>query len=85
MTYNHTIQVAESMENALRRAARKLNIPKKEAIPLLLKIGLEHLEAAEYDVTKCILDTNGEKITLPSTLYQYLGEMSPTLYQYLKE
>ena len=52
----HTVRLTDELESALNSAAQKLDMPKQEAIRLLLRIGLKHLEAVKYDVAKCVLD-----------------------------
>lgn len=57
----HTVRVTDELENALNHASQKLDMPKQEAIRLLLRLGLAHLEAVKYDVAKCVLEKSLKK------------------------
>lgn len=57
----HTVRITEDLEKELNNASRILDMPKQEAIRLMLRIGLAHLENVKYDLAKCVLNSSAKK------------------------
>ena len=55
MTFRQSICISPELEKQISIAAEKLDMAKQDAIRLMLRIGLKHLESVKYDIAQSVL------------------------------
>lgn len=51
-----SICIGDELDKDIADAAEKLDVAKQDAIRLMLRIGLKHLENVDFDIAKTVLD-----------------------------
>lgn len=61
LSLRQSVCISETLDKSLAKASAELELAKQDVIRLCLKIGLAHLEAVKYDISKCVLEKSLKK------------------------
>lgn len=60
-----SFRLSEELDKELVQVSDRLEFSKQDLMRLTMRIGLAHLEAVKYDISKCVLEKSIKKQHIP--------------------